>query len=229
MPGEKILILGGIKEAAALAETLVSKGFDVTTSLAGRTKEPMPVAGKVRIGGFGGAEGLARYMIENQISRLIDCTHPFARTISSNAKRASEISGVPIEIRTRAPWSQVHGDLWTTVSTLEEAADALKTGSRVLLALGKQHLAPFAARPDCHFVIRMVDAPEAQLNLGPHDIIIGKPSIHWQEEAHLMTNHKIGTIVCRNSGGEGAYAKIIAARELQLPVIILEPFAGEQQ
>ena len=229
MPGEKILILGGIKEAADLAKTLVDDGCDVTTSLAGRTKEPVPLSGKVRIGGFGGAEGLAQFLMENQITRLIDCTHPFAKTISANAKRAAEISGIPLEIRTRAPWEQIPGDQWIVVPSLEAAANTLKPGSNVLLALGKQYLAAFKSRRDCHFLVRMVDIPEAPLDLGPHDIIPGKPSLQWQDEADLMTHHKIEVIVCRNSGGDGAYAKIIAARELKLQVIILEHLIGEQQ
>lgn len=227
MRGEKILILGGIKEAAALAKTLVDDGFDVTTSLAGRTKEPMPLSGKVRIGGFGGAEGLAQYLMENGFTGLIDCTHPFAKTISANAKRAAEISGITLEIRTRKPWEQLPGDRWIIVPSLDAAANALQAGLKVLLALGKQHLTAFKSRRDCHFFIRMVDAPEHPLDLGPHEIILGKPSLQWQDEANLMRHHKIDVIVCRNSGGEGAYAKITAARELKLPVIILEPPNGD--
>ena len=222
MPVEKILILGGIKEAAVLAKELVDSGFDVTTSLAGRTKEPMPIAGALRVGGFGGAEGLARYMIDNKITRLVDCTHPFAKTISANAQRAAEITGVPLDIRSRKAWDEIEGDVWTKVPSLDHAAKALSTGSNVLLALGKHHLKPFESRPDCYFFIRMVDPPDDKPNLGPHEIIIGKPSLLWQEEADLMTRRKIDTIVCRNSGGDGAYAKIIAARELKLPVIILD-------
>jgi len=227
VPGEKILILGGIKEASILAKEMVDAGHDVTTSLAGRTKEPMPLAGNVRIGGFGGAEGLAQYLMENGFARLIDSTHPFAKTISANARRASEISGIPLDIRSREPWVQIPGDLWIVVPSLKAAATTIKTGSNVLLALGKQHLAAFKNRPDCHFLVRMVDAPEQPLDLGPHDIILGKPSLQWQDEAEMMARNKIDVIVCRNSGGKGAYAKIIAARELKLPVIILEATLGD--
>jgi precorrin-6A/cobalt-precorrin-6A reductase len=223
VPGKTILILGGTKEAAELAKQRVAEGHDVTTSLAGRTREPLPLDGKVRIGGFGGVEGLAHYLTENRIEQVIDCTHPFARNISAHAVTACALAAVPLDIRTRKPWDQVSGDLWTVVPSLEVAARELKPGSNVLLALGKQHLAPFANRPDCHFFIRMVDPPDAPLSLGPHEIIIGKPSARWQDEADLMTQLKVDTIICRNSGGDGAYAKIVAARELQLPVIILEP------
>jgi precorrin-6A/cobalt-precorrin-6A reductase len=221
-PVEKILILGGTKEAVALAAALVAAGHDVTTSLAGRTKEPAPLAGRLRIGGFGGATGLATWLSENDITRLIDATHPFAKTISANAVLAADLSGVQLEIRTRKPWQQMPGDRWTMVNTLEQAAAILPPGGTVLLALGKQYLSAFEARRDCHFIIRMVDPPELPLPFPRHQLLIGKPSSDWKEEAALLASHKVETIVCRNSGGDGAYAKIVAAREMGLPVVMME-------
>jgi precorrin-6A/cobalt-precorrin-6A reductase len=221
-PVEKILILGGTKEAVALAAALVAAGHDVTTSLAGRTKEPVPLAGKLRIGGFGGAAGLATWLSENDITRLIDATHPFAKTISANAVLAADLAGVKLEIRTRKPWQQMPGDRWTMVSTLEQAAAILPPNATVLLALGKQYLSAFETRPDCHFIIRMVDPPEFPLPFARHQLLIGKPSSDWKEEAALLASHKVETIVCRNSGGDGAYAKIVAAREMGLPVVMIE-------
>jgi precorrin-6A/cobalt-precorrin-6A reductase len=126
-PPETILILGGTREAAALARELVAAKPDarIITSLAGRTKEPAPLAGEVRTGGFGGVDGLVRYLQENQVTRLVDATHPFARQISANAVEAASIAGVPLEIRTRKPWSRQPGDTWIEVETLEQARDAI--------------------------------------------------------------------------------------------------------
>lgn len=218
---EKILILGGTKEAAELARDLVTKGLDVTTSLAGRTKEPAPLEGKVRIGGFGGPEGLATYLQTEGITRVIDATHPFAKTISANAIKACEIAAVPLDIRTRAPWEKQPGDLWIEVAALEEAAAALPENARVLLALGRQYLDAFVARTDCHFVIRMVDPPDKPLGFARHDIVTAKPSSDPAEEAALFRAHAITHIVSRNSGGDGAYAKIVAARMMGLPVVMV--------
>jgi precorrin-6A/cobalt-precorrin-6A reductase len=219
---ETVLILGGTKEAAALAAELVAAHPDwrVITSLAGRTREPKPVAGEVRIGGFGGAEALADYLTREHITRFIDATHPFARQISANAKRAAALTGTPLEVRTRPPWQKHPGDNWLEFTSLEEARDALPPAARVLLALGSQHIAPFAARDDVHYVVRMVDAPERKLTLPDHELVIGKPG-DVEAEAALLRRHGITHIVCRNSGGDGAYAKIEAARRMAVTVHLI--------
>jgi precorrin-6A/cobalt-precorrin-6A reductase len=224
LPGkaETVLILGGTKEAAALAAKLVAAHPDwrVITSLAGRTKEPKPVSGEVRTGGFGGAEGLAEYLRREHITRLIDATHPFASQISDNAKRAAAIAGVPLETRTRPPWQKQPGDIWLEFTTLEAARDAIPPAARVLLALGSQHIAPFAARADVHYVVRMVDPPEKPLNLPDHQLVIGLPG-NVEAEAALLKRHGITHIVCRNSGGAGAYAKVEAARMGAVAVLMV--------
>ncbi|MEP0944156.1 MAG: cobalt-precorrin-6A reductase [Rhizobiaceae bacterium] len=223
MPGsERILILGGTKEAAALAQSLVDSGAEVISSLAGRTKEPVPVAGSTRTGGFGGTEKMATWIIENHITKVIDATHPFARQISRNAVRACAIANVELEQQQRTPWPQRDGDLWTEVDTLDDAANAIPPGARVLLALGSQYLNTFSQRDDVHFVVRMVDQPQSAPDLASHDLLLGRPHSNWQDEAQLLKAHKVSHIVCRNSGGTGAYAKIIAARELAIPVILIK-------
>ena len=221
MRPEKILILGGTREAAALARDLTAQGLDVTTSLAGRTREPAPVVGKVRIGGFGGPDGLAAYLKEERVTRVIDATHPFAKTISANAVKACEMTGTPLEVKTRAAWTRQPGDNWIEVATLAAAASALPSGARVLLALGRQYIDAFHDRRDCHFVIRMVDPPEQALPFASCEILAAKPSANPDEEAALIRLHGISHIVCRNSGGEGAYAKIVAARMIGMPVIMV--------
>lgn len=221
MDSKKILILGGTKEAAELASKLVLAGHDVITSLAGRTKEPKPVAGKTRIGGFGGAIGLADYLLTEKIKLLIDATHPFAKQISQNAFKAATEANVPLEVQTREPWKKQNGDNWIEVSSLEEAIEAMPPGARVLLALGSQYIDAFSARDDIFYLVRMVDSPEENLTLPNHKLIIGRPSMDWKIEKDMLIQNRISHVLCRNSGGKGAYAKIEAARELSLPVIVI--------
>ncbi len=218
----KILILGGIKEAADLAARLVEESHDVTSSLAGRTKEPKPIVGDVRVGGFGGAEGLAEYLTAHLFDKLIDATHPFATQISANAKLAAETTGIEFEVITRPPWQKQEGDHWIDISTLEEARDVLEPNARVLLALGSQYIDVFQTRADIFFLVRMVDQPEQPLPLPNHELLLGKPSPDWHKEAETLKAHSITHVVCRNSGGSGAYAKIEAARALRIPVVMVQ-------
>lgn len=219
---QKILILGGTAEARALAAQLIEEGHQVTTSLAGRTRDPILPVGSVRIGGFGGAAGLAAYLRQEGFDRIIDATHPFARRISENAIQAAAIADVPLEQRLRPRWTKQPGDRWRTVTTVEEAANALPAGATVFLALGRQYLDAFASRSDCRFVIRMVDPPETALVFDDHILVLGKPGNDPDREGDLFTAHGVTHLVCRNSGGPAGYAKIVAARRLALPVIIIE-------
>ena len=221
-PRQKILILGGTAEARLLAAHLIEEGHIVTTSLAGRTVDPVLPEGEVRIGGFGGAEGLAAYLRDEKFDRMIDATHPFAKRISENAIKASAMSGIPLEQRLRPRWQKQPGDRWKSVATLEAAAEALPQAATVFLALGRQYLEAFIRRNDCRFVIRMVDPPESPLGFSDHMLVLGKPASDPDREADLFTAHGITHLVCRNSGGPAGYAKIIAARRLALPVILIE-------
>lgn len=219
---QKILILGGTAEARDLAGRLVDEGHAVTTSLAGRTADPILPRGEVRIGGFGGAEGLARHIVEHGYDRMIDATHPFARRISENAIKAAAMTGIPLEQKLRPRWMKQPGDRWLAVNSLGAAANALPSGSIVFLALGRQYLDAFADRDDCRFVIRMVDAPEARLAISDYTLVLGKPASKPAQEADLFTAHGVTHLVCRNSGGPAGYAKLVAARELRLQVVMLE-------
>lgn len=218
---ENILILGGTKEAALLAERLMAGGHDVTTSLAGRTKSPKPLPGKTRIGGFGGVKGLAIYLATEKITKLIDATHPFAEVISANATEAARQTGVLCYALRRPAWQPQPGDRWQIVETLEAAVDAVPDGATAFLALGSQHIGTFSVRPDCDFVIRMVNQPDEPLSF-PARIVFGLPGKDPSVETTLFVDNKITCLVCRNSGGTAGYAKIIAARNLILPVIMID-------
>ncbi|PSH69805.1 cobalt-precorrin-6A reductase [Phyllobacterium brassicacearum] len=216
-----ILILGGTAEAAKLAARLVSQGHRVISSLAGRTREPAILDGEVRIGGFGGARGLTGYIARENVSLLIDATHPFATQISDNALIAAASTKIPFVRLERPAWHARPGDNWTSVTSIEEAVSAIPARARVLLALGRQHIAPFSRRGDVHFVVRMIDPPEQPLDLVDFELELSKPG-KVEDEAAFLAKRRLTHIVCRNSGGSASYTKIKAARELGLPVIIID-------
>lgn len=218
-----VLLLGGTAEASVLARRLrgISPDIRLLLSLAGRTKAPtLPEGLETRIGGFGGADGLARFLREQSVTQLLDATHPYAVGMSRNAGEAARLAGIPHATFLRPPWEPVEGDLWQEVACLRTARDALPTGARPFLALGSQHIAPFRHRPDLCPVLRQVDAPAEPLPF-PAALITGKPSDDIEEEAELLREHGVTHLVCRNSGGARGYAKIAAARKLQLPVILI--------
>lgn len=231
MRDRTILILGGTREAARLAEKLACRpATRVVTSLAGRTANPATIAGETRTGGFGGASGLADFLITEGIDLIVDATHPFASRISANAGMAAKAAQIRRMVLLRPQWLPQQGDRWRIVDTLEDAARVLPDATRTFLALGSQHLAPFTTRPDCHFVVRMIDAPACGLPLAAYDLVVARPGSDPGEEARLFERHRIGHLVCRNSGGDGARAKLDAARALELDVVMVrrpEPPAGE--
>ncbi len=223
----KVLILGGTRNARDLAMALSSKDksgsqLDITTSLAGRTREPDRSFGKIRIGGFGGASGLAKYLVEEKVDLLIDATHPFASRISQNAQLASKSANVNRLVLDRPEWEKQSGDIWIDCDNLDEAANRLPTGSITFLALCHQYLDRFSHRGDVNFVARMIDKPNFEIPLQSHQLVIARPSRIASEEANLFRQHDITHLVCRNSGGGLTYAKMEAARSLQLPVLMIK-------
>lgn len=214
-----ILILGGTGEARKLAGGLVALGHDVTSSLAGRTQSPLLPEGRVRIGGFGGANGLADFLRAGRFTHMVDATHPFAAQISANAVAASASTGVRLLRLERPAWECPEGAEWIEVSSIGEAAARLPAGAKVLLTIGRQEVDAFAGRHDCHFVARVIDAP-------------GMVPTHWtvlkargpfalNDEIELMRTHGISHVVSKNSGGAQAAAKLTAAATLGLQVVMV--------
>lgn len=192
-------------------------------SYAGRTDAPVAQPLPTRIGGFGGIEGLARYLRENAISHVIDATHPFASQMSRNAIAACAATGTPLIGLERAAWGAQPGDDWCHVQDIEGAVAALPhVPARVFLAIGKQNLAPFAAKPQHHYLLRLVDPPEAGLPLPDVAAVIARGPFTADGDEALLRGHAITHIVAKNAGGAGAEAKLIAARKLGLPVILIE-------
>jgi precorrin-6A/cobalt-precorrin-6A reductase len=221
----RLLILGGTAEAAALARALPQRfgaSLAAITSLAGRTERPGPLPGEVRIGGFGGAEGLAGYLKSAGIDLLIDATHPFADRIARHARLAAEAAGVPRLVLERPPWRRHPLDRWIEVETLEDAASAVeRLGRRCFLTVGAGDLAAFARAAHVHFIVRLIDPPQAPLPLASYEIVLGRGPFALAEEAQLLRRHRIDILVAKASGGSATEAKLVAARQSSLPVIML--------
>jgi precorrin-6A/cobalt-precorrin-6A reductase len=219
----RILILGGTLEARRLAERLRGRAdVAITLSLAGRTARPAVQPVPVRIGGFGGAEGLAAYLRAERIAALIDATHPYAATISANAARAAAAAGVRLLALRRPPWRPTAHDRWTEVVDVPAAVRALGPAPRhVFLALGRKELGPFATAPQHHYLVRSVDPVDPPLPV-PHAIYLrARGPFAQTAERELLLAHTIDAIVAKNSGGEATYGKIAAARALGIDVIML--------
>lgn len=215
----RILILGGTAEAKLLASRLSELPVHAITSLAGRTSAPMPVDGVSRSGGFGGVDGLANYLRDQNIDLMIDATHPYASRISSNAQQAADIAALPLIRLERPVWQKISGDQWHDVADETAAAAQLPQDAIAFLALGRQHIAPFSARDDVYFIMRMIDPPETPLPVH-HEVVLGKPC-GLNDEITFLKNRRITHIVSRNSGGTASHAKIEAARSLSLPVLMI--------
>ncbi len=220
-PG-RILILGGTNEARQLADLMETAGLDVVTSLAGRVSRPRLPRGEVRIGGFGGPEGLAHWLRQNDVSAVIDATHPFAETISDSAARAAGHTGVPLLRLHRRPWSPQPDDEWIRVPDMAAAAEAVRERfRRPMLTVGRQGLAAFAGDTRGSYLIRCVEPPTGAL---PHRylLVLDRGPFGVDSERALMSRHRIDALVTKNSGGEATEAKLEAARELRIPVVMVD-------
>lgn len=216
----RILLLGGTAEAAALAVRLAAAGLDAVYSYAGRTAAPAAQPLPLRIGGFGGAEGLARYLAAEGISHVVDATHPFAAQISRNAAAACAVQGAALLGLQRPPWQPGPGDRWTRVADIAGAVAALpQRPATVFLAIGRQSLDAFAGLPHA-WVLRLVD-PAPQPLAGAR-VVVDRGPFTVAGDLALMRDHAVTHVVAKNAGGSGAAAKIAAARALGLPVIMID-------
>ncbi|OIJ99976.1 cobalt-precorrin-6A reductase [Streptomyces sp. MUSC 14] len=217
-----VLILGGTTEARRLAADLAARpAVRVTTSLAGRVAAPGALPGEVRTGGFGGAQGLADWLRAHQVAALVDATHPFAESITANAARAAAATGIPLTVLRRPGWRPVPGDRWHDVPSLAAAAESLpRLGRRVFLSTGRLGLAAFARLTGLHFVVRSVDPPAPPLP--PHtELVLARGPFTVADERDLLRAHRIDVLVTKDSGGAATAAKLAAARDLGLPVVVV--------
>lgn len=216
----KILILGGTAEARQLANRLVALGHDVITSLAGRTQDPILPEGGIRMGPFGGIPGLCAYLRAAKVDRLVDATHPYAGLISINAVAAAKATGVRLIRYMRPEWEPQPGQSWTHVSSVQEAADALPAGANVLLTTGHTGLETFLERSDCRIHVRVIQTPD--MDLPRHaELILSRPPYDLDGEKALLRRHGITHLVSKNSGGAQTEAKLEAARQMGVEVIMI--------
>jgi len=222
---KRLLILGGTGEAANLATQAVDTfgtALDVISSLAGRVKNPRPLPGQVRVGGFGGKDGLARYIKTEQIDLLIDATHPFATVISANAHKACDQTGTPRMVLVRPHWPALPQDSGLIVQNLAAAARALpKLGKRAFLSFGQGGLEAFSHLSDTTFVVRVIDDPEKPMPLAQATVITGRPPFTVEGEKALYKKHGIDVLISKNSGGTALPGKITAALELEIPIVLI--------
>ena len=194
----------------------------MTLSLAGRTAAPLAQAGEVRSGGFGGAEGLAVWLRAHAVDVLADATHPFAARMSANAITASQASGIPLVVLRRPAWQRQSDDRWIDAGTVAEAARLLGDQPRtVFLAIGRQELAPFKAYPQHKYVVRSVDPVAAGNALPGATYILDRGPFTEMAERQLLLTHRVDVVVAKNSGGDATYGKIAAAREMEVPVVMV--------
>jgi precorrin-6A/cobalt-precorrin-6A reductase len=236
-PRVTVLVLGGTSEARALAARLAGQpGVRVISSLAGRVRDPALPAGEVRVGGFGGAAGLADWARAEGVDAVVDATHPFAETISAHAVAACARTGLPLLRLTRPGWQPQPGDDWHQAGSLAEAAAILPSlGQRVFLTTGRQGLSAFAAppfaappcaappcatQPEIWFLIRCVDPPSGAMPAN-REVLLARGPYTRDAERTLMRRFAIDVLVTKNSGGSLTEGKLAAARDLGIPVVVV--------
>ncbi len=224
----RLLILGGTAEAAGLARRApdaLGPGVEVITSLAGRIKRHTELPGTVRVGGFGGSEGLAEYLRGESIDWVVDATHPFAEEISAHALAACLREEVPRLMLVRPPWTPPAGGRWVEVDDMEAAAQTVaRLGRRVFLTIGRRGIEAFSGLDDYWFLVRLIEAPEEPLPLAQYRVLTGRPPHALEDERRILSRHRIDCLVAKNSGG-ATEAKIIAAHEAAIPtVLVRRPF-----
>lgn len=220
----KLLILGGTMEAANLARRLHAelREIDIVTSLAGRMTTLPQLPGSIRVGGFGGVQGLTDYLREEGIAAVVDATHPFARNISAHAALACGKSGVPLLTLLRSAWLEQEGENWISVSDMRAAAKRLpELGRRPFITIGRMELDALRHLSNMHALVRLIDPPQTPL---PQTwrLVLGRPPFSAEDEERLMREHGVDVLLTKASGGQATYGKIVAARNLGLPVLMVE-------
>jgi len=219
-----LLILGGTSEASAVAQAVATEQISAILSYAGRVSRVKPQAVEMRIGGFGGVDGMVEYLHSHQVTHIIDATHPFAAQISQKAMQAAKIAQIRYCALTRPHWQAEPQDSWYHLASLDEAVSWLehRPALRVMLAIGRQNLGMFESLHQHYFLLRLVDAPASPPLFAKFDMVISRGPFSYGADLALLQRHQINTIICKNSGGTGARAKLDAARQLGLDVVMID-------
>lgn len=206
-----------------MARALADAGVPATLSYMGRVERPKPQPVPVRVGGFGGVPGLVDWLRTHRVTHLVDATHPFAAQMSANAVAAAVASSVPLLALIRPAWVPGPGDRWTCVPDMAAAVAALAgPARRVMLAIGRMHLAEFAVQPQHDYLLRLVDPPVRPVPLPKAHVVVDRGPFSAEADRDLMAQHRIDLIVAKNAGGTGSVSKLQAARELGLPVLMID-------
>jgi precorrin-6A/cobalt-precorrin-6A reductase len=219
----RALVLGGTGEARELAVRLTDLGIEVTSSLAGRVTRPELPLGEVRIGGFGGAAGLRAYLRATNPSVVVDATHPFARTITQHAVQVCGETSTPLLVLRRPGWTAGPDDDWIRLPSIDAAAAYVRASApgTVFLTTGRHDLAAFADDDSHEFVVRSVDPPEGRIP--PRmTLVLDRGPYLLESELALMRAHHVRLLVTKDSGGPLTIAKLAAARQLAVPVAVVD-------
>ena len=219
----RVLILGGSHEATRLAERLAEESaFAPVLSLAGRTRNPSASPVPSRVGGFGGAAGLAAFLRSGAFDAIVDATHPFAERMSANAIAAARETGTPLVVFSRPLWAPRPGDRWTESADAGSAARAIGAAPRrVFLTVGRLQLPAFEAAPQHEYLIRTIDPPAPPPDLPRHRLVLARGPFTLEDEIRLMRAERIEVLVAKNSGGDSTSAKLDAARALGVEMILV--------
>ncbi|TDT77894.1 precorrin-6A/cobalt-precorrin-6A reductase [Litoreibacter halocynthiae] len=217
----RILLLAGTSEARDLAHALVERGHQVTASLVGATRAPRDLGCETRIGGFGGEQGFRDWLAAHPVDLVIDATHPFAVQITDRTARVcAEVGLEHLQLR-RDPWVPADGDNWTFIDHPAQAESVIQAGSKVFLATGRQTLEQFAGLSSCTLICRQIDPPEGPFPFENGEFLVGRPPFSIEDEVQLFTNLKIDWLVVKNAGGVMSRSKLDAARQIGLPVLMI--------
>ena len=218
----QILVLGGTQDAVSLATTLSAmEDVHVIYSLAGVTLQPNLPQCEVRTGGFGGAEGLQRYLVQACIDGVLDATHPFAVRMAAHAAQACGAVQISRIKYLRPAWEPEEQDAWIQVASVEGVIPHLATVQRIFLTIGLRELDPFFDLTNAWFLLRFINPPSAPLPLPRHKVLIDRGPFSLDGETELMTQYRIDALVTKNSGGNLVRAKLTAARLLGIPVFMI--------
>jgi len=221
-----LLLLGGTGEARQIAAHL--QGQDAVISLAGATRNPQAQPLPTRVGGFGGAEGFARFLTEAGITAVLDATHPFAAGITARTAMICGQTGVPFMQFLRPPWSPEPGDNWTEITAEAEAADHIPPGSTVFLGTGRQTLGQFANLEGREVICRQIDPPQQPFPFSGGRFLVGRPPFSVADEVALFRDLGVDVLVVKNAGGAASRTKLTAARQLGIPVLMMaRPTPGQ--
>ena len=221
-----MLLLGGTTEATALAAAVGERhpaSMDLTVSFAGRTSAPTAPHGTVRVGGFGGVDGLTAYLVEHGTTAVVDALHPFASTMPFNAAEACRRTGVPLLRLMRAPWRPTADDVWHRARSVAEAATVLASLAvdRALLTIGRQELDPFRTLTGTDLLVRTIEPFDLAGAWSARPLLARGP-FTAEGEIGLLQRERIEAIVSKNSGGTATVAKLEAARACAIPVVMVD-------